>query len=119
MDTERARLRRCVVNALRIGNQTAAANFAERASRCKWVAPPDWRPHVCHDGIPLRGADLADTATWRTKAQAQAAARSIGWPVGEVAKVANPLHGDRWALVDGRFGLLSKHWFNEAIASRT
>ena len=111
MDTERARLRRAAANAAAIGNHSAAIHFSERASACQWVAPQDWRPHVCHHGIPLRGADLTDTATWRTRAQAQAAARSIGWPVGAVTRVTNPLHGDQWALVDGRFGLVSAHWF--------
>jgi hypothetical protein len=111
-------LRNAADNAARIGATGAAQAFAIKASLEKWVEPQDWNPGTCWDGIPLRGADLGNTATWQRKADAQAAARAIGWPVGEVTKVRNPIHGDRWALVDGRFGLLSRHAYDAALRDR-
>lgn len=111
-------LRSAADNAARIGNTKAALEFAGKASAEKWVFPQDWNPETCWDGIPLRGADLANTATWQRKAEAQDAARSIGWPVGEITKIRNPIHGDRWALVDGRFGLLSRHAYDAFLADR-
>jgi hypothetical protein len=104
-------LRNALRNADRIGNDTMVRYFAGKMGMCKYVMPEDWRPHTCFtSGIPLRGRDIGNTATWRTKAKAQVAARDMGWPAQSVTKVYCRIHGERWALVDGRFGLLSRAW---------
>lgn len=101
-------LRNAANNAAKIGNISAASEFAARAMECDYVEPADWRPHACYThGIALPGADLTCTQTWGTKRAAQEAARAVGWRAGDVTKVYNRLHGERWAMVDGRFGLVS------------
>lgn len=111
-------LRNAARNATKIGNHSAAMAFLEKAAACDWIEPADWRPHVCFArGIPLDGLTLEHTATFSTKKQAQDAARVIGWNVGDVTKVHHRLHGERWALVDGRFGLASRARIARLIAA--
>lgn len=108
-----------MTNALAIGNQAAALLFEAKAASCKFIEPPDWRPHVCATrGIPLHGRTLTHTKTFATKASAVDGAKSIGWPAGAVTKVHHRIHGEKWAIVDGRFGLLSRSWFNSASEAR-
>lgn len=103
--------RNAVENAARVGNHTAAKTFAAKASACDWVIPREWHPLTSFGkGPELPGAELGDTATWRTRSEAEQAAKAIGWPIGDdaIGMVYNRLHGSRWALVDGRFGFVSR-----------
>ena len=117
MDTTYRTYRNAAINAASIGNNSAATHFSRKAAECDWVSPADWHPRTCFaHGIPLPGPDMGNTATFPTKKSAQSAARAIGWPVGDVTKVYGRIYGERWALVDGRFGLVSSFRYQKMHA---
>lgn len=114
--------RNAAANAARVGNHSAALAFASQASECDWVFPREWHPGTSFGtGPELPGAELGDTATWRTRHEAEVAAKAIGWPVGDsaIGMVFNRIHGIRWALVDGRFGFVSRTWYARMSAARS
>jgi len=112
-------LRNAADNAAKIGNYAACRNFVAKMEACDWVEPHDWRPGVCFSrGIPLRGNDFSITKKFGTKKAVQAAARRIGWPVGAVTRVYRPIHGICWAIVDGRFGLMSESHYARLLSAR-
>lgn len=65
------------------------------------------------NGVKGRGwkIDGATTKFWATKARAIAGAKAIGWPANSVVQVATRFQVG-WALADGRFGTLSKDWYD-------
>lgn len=87
----------------------------ERVGDVVYVVPNTW---TTPQRTYVRTADLAQMMAWSTKAAAHDGARAIGWSPRSVSKVRSRLGGEVYALVDGRFGYLSRESYDRLRATK-
>ena len=97
-------LRNAMLAAENVGNRTMSAYFQQEMQECEYV----WGegPDGCLNSQAWRAVQK-----WKTKALAVKAAQRVGWRACDVRAIEHRLFGSAWAMVDGRFGLVSKSFY--------